>query len=56
MSYAQELRQHAAAAHMQAQSATLPNVRFRYLQSAATWTQLADKAERFEQMQPCAFN
>jgi hypothetical protein len=41
---------------MLAQSATLPNVRFRYLQSAGRWSQLAEMAEEFEQMQPCALN
>lgn len=48
-----ELRQQAEAAEVLAQAATLPNVRSRYLQSAATWTQLAEQAERLAQMQLC---
>ncbi len=53
MSQTQELRQHAAAAQKLAQAATLANIRSRYLESAAVWDRLAERAERLEQMQSC---
>jgi len=53
VSQTQELRHQAAAAQMLAQSATLTNVRSRYLESAAVWNRLAERAERLEQMQSC---
>ncbi len=51
MSQAQYLREQAEAARRMAETANLQNVRSRYLQSAAIWTHLADRAEQLEQMQ-----
>lgn len=51
MSQTQYLREQALSALQMAQTAKLQNVRSRYLQSAAIWTQLAERAERLEGMQ-----
>jgi hypothetical protein len=40
----------AAVARAEAESATLPNVRERCLRAEAAWTEMADRAERTEQM------
>ncbi len=56
MSQAQYLREQAAAAQQLADAAKLQNVRSRYLQSAAIWAQLADRAERLEQMPPAQWS
>jgi hypothetical protein len=55
VSQAQYLHEQAAVARQMAETAKLQNVRSRYLQSAAIWAQLAERAERLEQMQsaPC---
>ena len=56
MSQAQYLREQAAAAQQLADAAKLQNVRSRYIQSAAIWTQLAERAERLEQMPPAQWS
>jgi hypothetical protein len=53
VSQAEQLRQQAATAQQLAEVANLQNVRARYLHSATVWTQLAEKAERLEEMQSC---
>jgi len=45
------LREQAARAQELAKQSTLANVRTRYAESAETWTRLADRAERLEQVQ-----
>jgi hypothetical protein len=51
MSDSKYLHEQAAAARALAEAAKLQNVRHRHLTSAAVWTQLAQRAERLEEMQ-----
>ena len=48
MSHRQYLREQAELAQHLADTATLPNVRTRYLRSADVWRQLLERAERLE--------
>ena len=41
-------RRNAAAAHLEAERATLPNVRARAIEAAARWSEMADKLEWVE--------
>ena len=51
MSQLHYYREQEAGARQIAETATLANVRSRYLQSAAAWAQLADRAEQLERIQ-----
>jgi hypothetical protein len=48
MSESQQFHEQAAADHRRAAASTLPTIRSRYLESAAVWTELAQRAERTE--------
>jgi hypothetical protein len=56
MTYAQNLRELVASARAAAVETNLPNVRDRYLQSAAVWSKLAEQAERLEELSSLPLN
>ena len=51
MSDRKYLEEQAVAARALAEASPLPNVRTRYLNAAAVWDQLAERAARLERMQ-----